>query len=727
MPAAQRIGKYEVVAHLAAGGMGQVYLGKVVGPGGFERHCVVKTLDATSIEGDDAVAMFLDEARLVGSLHHQHIGQVVEVDRDADGRYFLVMEYVHGETAEHVLDAAAKADHILPLGFGLSVVSALAAALHYAHERCGSDGRPLQIVHRDVSPSNVMVGYDGGIKLIDFGIAKATDRSSRTQAGFIKGKIGYMAPEQLLSRPLDRRTDVFALGIVLYELTTTARAFKEPSELETMQRLRDGVFKPPGQLVRGYPEDLARVVETALAVNVNRRYQSAAQLGAAVEAVAARLGLVLGEAAVVETMTNLFGRRPEPWIVERADSIPEIVEEAATRPLAMAPEASGITLEASLGELDALMAQVRGEDLFDGRPRAASVTQPDAAPAAGERQEAVTVTAVPGYEAQLEARIEAERRQRRAAAGEVSSGEHASVVVAADTGAGGSTKPAPLPARPSGAQPAVSAAVPPARSSAAMPAVPPARSSAAMPAARSSAAMPAASAPAASGGSTSPAPTRPRPAATALVARPDPATAAEPQAYAGAGWKRGLLAAVLVFAGVLAGLWWWSQRQRTTPVAGDGPVAGATSDAAALTAPRVDASQVATRPAAQGDASDVPTSQDLAVATDAAVAADPAVPDGGATVAPATDLVWLRIETNPDDATVLLDGVRLGHTPFAQQVARGGAATVKLRRRGHKSRRVPVDLSADVTLSVSLSGSDGDGAGSDGSGAEPDPEPAPAP
>jgi hypothetical protein len=136
MPAAQRIGKYEVVAHLAAGGMGQVYLGKVVGPGGFERHCVVKTLDATSIEGDDAVAMFLDEARLVGSLHHQHIGQVVEVDRDADGRYFLVMEYVHGETAEHVLDAAAKADHILPLGFGLSVVSALAAALHYAHARC---------------------------------------------------------------------------------------------------------------------------------------------------------------------------------------------------------------------------------------------------------------------------------------------------------------------------------------------------------------------------------------------------------------------------------------------------------------------------------------------------------------------------------------------------------------------------------------------------------------
>ncbi len=158
----ERIGRYEVLGHLASGGMGQVYLAKTTGLGGFERHVVVKTLDVADDE-DQFVTMFLDEARLVGALHHQYIAPVYEVGCDEDGRYFLVMDYIHGETAEAVWKRSHDGDApAIPIPFALSVVYAVASALDYAHKLCGRDGRPLEIVHRDVSLSNVMIGYDGG-------------------------------------------------------------------------------------------------------------------------------------------------------------------------------------------------------------------------------------------------------------------------------------------------------------------------------------------------------------------------------------------------------------------------------------------------------------------------------------------------------------------------------------------------------------------------------------
>ena len=290
--------------------MGQVYLARSTGLGGFERQVVVKTLDLSITDDDEAfVTMFLDEARLVGALHHQYIAPVYEVGCDDEGRYYLVMDYVNGETAEAVYRASADRSWPVPLNFALTVVSCVASALDYAHSLCAADGTPLDIVHRDISLSNVMVGYDGGVKLIDFGIAKAANRATKTQVGTLKGKIGYLAPEQILRKPVDHRADIFALGIVLYELTTATRAFRESSDLVTLERITNGEIKRPSDFTPNYPPELERIVLKALQVDPDQRFQDASQMGRELERLAAQMGLPLGHAAIADVMSSLFGEQ----------------------------------------------------------------------------------------------------------------------------------------------------------------------------------------------------------------------------------------------------------------------------------------------------------------------------------------------------------------------------------------------------------------------------------
>ncbi len=304
----QKIGRYEVLSHLASGGMGQVYLARSTGLGGFERQVVVKTLDLSITDDDESfVTMFLDDARRVGALHHPYIAPVYEVGCDEDGCYYLVMDYVHGETTEAVYRAAAERLSTLPLAFALTVVSCVASALDYAHNLCAADGTPLDIVHRDISLSNVMVGYDGGVKLIDFGIAKAANRATKTQVGTLKGKIGYLAPEQVLRKNVDHRADIFALGIVLYELTTATRAFRESSDLVTLERITNGDVKHPSTFMTGYPPELERIVLKALQIDPDERFQDAGSMGREIEGLAARLGITLGHAAIAQVMNQLFG------------------------------------------------------------------------------------------------------------------------------------------------------------------------------------------------------------------------------------------------------------------------------------------------------------------------------------------------------------------------------------------------------------------------------------
>ncbi len=309
----ERLGKYELLSHLATGGMASVYLARVTGLGGFERHVVLKTLRAAGLADPSFVGMFLDEARLVATLHHQHVAQVYEVGV-TDGTYFLAMEYLHGATVRDVLQSAHERGVRLPLDLALSIVCAAAAGLHHAHEQRGPDGAPLRIVHRDVSPSNVMIAYDGSVKLIDFGIAKAEAREIVTEVGFIKGKAGYMAPEQARGYAVDRRSDVFALGVLAYELTTQRRAFGSDSMFESIERSIRGDLVLPSRIVPGFSEALEAVIATALEPDPDDRFQDADELRRAFAQTARHLGLELGVGPVIAILDELYGRRPEPWL-----------------------------------------------------------------------------------------------------------------------------------------------------------------------------------------------------------------------------------------------------------------------------------------------------------------------------------------------------------------------------------------------------------------------------
>jgi serine/threonine protein kinase len=302
-----RIGRYDLIASLATGGMGRIYLARSKGLGGFSRKVVIKTLEVPdTAESEASIAMFLDEARLLGMLHHQHIASVYEVDRDGD-RHFMVLDYVEGGSAHDAWERALQLGAALPLDFVLTVVSAAANGLHYAHTRKDDVGVSLGIVHRDVSPSNVMLGYDGAIKLIDFGIAMAADRKTKTQTGYVKGKVGYLSPEQVSGRDVDARTDVFALGILLYELSTLSRAFRDSSDLATMQRIKLGKVVPPSKVIADYPADLEAIVMRALQVDPRARFPDADAMRRAIEALGHRMHFVLGDAAVIEVVAQLFG------------------------------------------------------------------------------------------------------------------------------------------------------------------------------------------------------------------------------------------------------------------------------------------------------------------------------------------------------------------------------------------------------------------------------------
>jgi serine/threonine-protein kinase len=267
-----------------------------------------------------AVNMFLDEARLAASLNHQNVAQVFEVGEDL-GIHYLAMEYVHGQDLRAVLAKAGSQGTRIPLELALTVVAGAAAGLNHAHERRGPDGTPLGIVHRDVSPSNIMIGYDGAVKLLDFGIAKATARSVETQSGIIKGKFAYMAPEQCRGRDVDRRSDVFSLGIILYEISTQHRCFRADSDFDTMHRIVTGDVVRPTRLVQGYPQALEAIVMKALAIDASQRYQSAGLLLEALESFAVSSRMSLSTMGLGRFMRDMFGEVQEPWLNTAATKI----------------------------------------------------------------------------------------------------------------------------------------------------------------------------------------------------------------------------------------------------------------------------------------------------------------------------------------------------------------------------------------------------------------------
>jgi serine/threonine-protein kinase len=302
----ERLGKYTLVRRLAIGGMAEIFLARVRGLAGFERLVVVKQILPQYAADARFIRMLLQEARIAATLHHANVVQVLELDREGDV-YFFAMDYVDGVDARRLSRAAETAARPIPLEHALRIVSGAAAGLHYAHEQTDGGDLPLGLVHRDVSPSNVLVGFDGSVKITDFGIAKATLQASDTTPNAVKGKLAYMSPEQCRGQPLDRRSDVFALGVVLFELTTGTRLFDGQSELAVLSQLLEQELPRPSRRRADYPAALEHVVLRALSRDPAARFATARELEEAIEEVARDGGLVMSQLALANYVTDLLG------------------------------------------------------------------------------------------------------------------------------------------------------------------------------------------------------------------------------------------------------------------------------------------------------------------------------------------------------------------------------------------------------------------------------------
>jgi serine/threonine protein kinase len=274
------LGPYELLVPLAQGATAQVWAARATGSR-LEKIVAIKTM-LTEFSADvDAESMFLDEARLVSRIRHPNVAAVLDLG-EADDALYIVIEWVEGEPLQVVL-REAKARGV-PLPLALRIVKLAASGLHAAHDLCDEGGKPVGLVHRDVSPQNILVGYDGSVKVIDFGVAKATSNMQRTSVGQIKGKVPYMAPEQAMGEPVDRRTDVFALGVVLYQLVAGKHPFRADSEFATLARVRD---RNPAESPRAYVPDLPPALEEAmlkaLAKKRDDRFATMLEFGRALE------------------------------------------------------------------------------------------------------------------------------------------------------------------------------------------------------------------------------------------------------------------------------------------------------------------------------------------------------------------------------------------------------------------------------------------------------------
>ena len=266
-----QLGRYQVDQLLARGGMGEVYLARLAGAHGFERPVVVKTIRTELVADERAALMFVDEARIAAGLHHRNIVQILDFDR-FEGGAFLVTEYIEGCDLGALL---AQLRAPVRYEIALTILTELATGLEAAHAATSEDGAPLNLVHRDVSPSNVLLGMAGEVKLADFGVAKARSRSYHTVSGTIKGKAPYMAPEQILGEPLDRRADIFGLGVLLFELTTRTRLYSACPDASAMKQILTGVVPDPAERRPDYPAELTAIVRRALARDRADRYPSA--------------------------------------------------------------------------------------------------------------------------------------------------------------------------------------------------------------------------------------------------------------------------------------------------------------------------------------------------------------------------------------------------------------------------------------------------------------------
>ncbi len=319
----ERLGEYTVLAPISEGGMASVWLGRTTEAP--SRFAALKVIRAEHGRNKEFVAMFLDEARIASRLVHPNIIAIHGLGHDGK-RHFLAMEVLRGRTLLELWERAHARKRRLPYAEVAWIGARVADALHHAHELCDDKGKPLHVIHRDVSPSNIFVTNDGVPKLIDFGLAKARDRVAKTAIGVIKGKLAYLAPEQVLGNPADRRADIFALGVTLWEVSLNRRLFRGDSDVETVRRVRDAEVPHPTTFIPEYPPGLADALTRALAKEPDARYQTAAELRDALDAFVKSSGEQVDERRMQAIAAELFdGNPPASWekLIDEESEHPE--------------------------------------------------------------------------------------------------------------------------------------------------------------------------------------------------------------------------------------------------------------------------------------------------------------------------------------------------------------------------------------------------------------------
>jgi serine/threonine protein kinase len=269
-----RFGKYTLIDRIAVGGMAEIFLARQAGLEGFEKTIVIKRIRPHLSNQKSFVKMFLNEAKLAAQLNHPNIVQIYDLGKIAD-TYFIAMEYIFGRDMRRIIPKADSMGIPFPMVYALKIASSVCEGLFYAHQKGDLYGNPLNIVHRDITPENIFVSFDGTVKILDFGIAKAANQIEQTRAGEIKGKLSYMSPEQCTGKPLDHRSDLFSLGVVLYEWVTGFKLFTGDSEVAILKSITEGKIYAPSYFKADIPEAVERILMKALEKDRERRYQTA--------------------------------------------------------------------------------------------------------------------------------------------------------------------------------------------------------------------------------------------------------------------------------------------------------------------------------------------------------------------------------------------------------------------------------------------------------------------
>ena len=277
-----KFGKYLLLEKLATGGMAQLYKGKMIGVEGFEKLVAIKQILPHLVEEKEFISSFIDEAKLAAMLHHQNIVQIYDFG-NMEGTYYIAMEYLQGRDLRVIINRAKEINKPLHLEQILFIMSHICSGLDYAHKMKDFEGKPLNIIHRDISPQNIMITYEGEVKILDFGIAKAATQRTLTQMGMIKGKVAYMSPEQAAGKIIDHRSDIFSAGILFYELVTGRRMFTGET-MQILANVRDAAFEPVATIIKNLPPGIYKMLNRVLAKEPDLRYQSCKEMQSDIEA-----------------------------------------------------------------------------------------------------------------------------------------------------------------------------------------------------------------------------------------------------------------------------------------------------------------------------------------------------------------------------------------------------------------------------------------------------------